>query len=125
MQGCNFLPCLLEVCGAMVHFVAYFCLWLIDVHSAPGVPIAWMLLSSGTEVMSKYFLNFVKLQSLQITPAIIMTNCDKAQMNVITAVYLVCYAGGTCSMQFGCISAQKNSQNFGNMSENGLKLPIK
>ena len=58
--------------------------------SAPstGVPVAWMLTSSGTEVTIKYFLNFVKLWSLQISPVVIMTNCDKAQMNAISAVYL-------------------------------------
>ena len=57
--------------------------------SAPstGVPVAWMLMSSGTEVTIKYFLNFVKLRSSQISPAVIMTDRDKAQMNAISAVY--------------------------------------
>ena len=47
-----------------------------------------MLSSSGTEVTIKFFLSFVKTQSLEITPGIIMTDCDKAQMNAITAMYL-------------------------------------
>ena len=57
--------------------------------SAPstGVPVAWMLTSSGTEATIKYFLNFVKLRSSQISPAVIMTDRDKAQMNAISAVY--------------------------------------
>jgi transposase-like protein len=46
-----------------------------------------MLTSSSTEATIKYFLNFVKLQSPQISPAVIMTDCDKAQMNAISAVY--------------------------------------
>ncbi len=46
-----------------------------------------MLLSNGTEVTIKYFLDFVKMQSLDISPAIIMTDCNKAQMNVIMATY--------------------------------------
>ena len=52
-----------------------------------GVPVAWVLTSSNTEVTIKYFLNFVKLQSPQILPAVIMTDRDKAQINTISAVY--------------------------------------
>ena len=57
--------------------------------SAPstGVPVAWMLMSSSTEATIKYFLNFVKLRSPQISPAVIMTDRDKAQINAISAVY--------------------------------------
>ena len=47
-----------------------------------------MLMSSGMEVTIKYFLNFIKLRSPQISPAVIMTDCNKAQMNTISAVYL-------------------------------------
>ena len=62
-----------------------------DTHarSTAGVPVAWMLSSSGTEATITFFLNFVKKRSLQITPAIVMTDRDKAQMNAITAVYPV------------------------------------
>ena len=53
-----------------------------------GIPVTWMLMSSGMEATIKYFLNFVKLRSPQILPAVIMTDRDKAQMNAISAVYL-------------------------------------
>jgi transposase-like protein len=46
-----------------------------------------MLTSSGTEATITYFLNFVKERSPEISPAIIMTDRDKAQMNAISAVY--------------------------------------
>ena len=46
-----------------------------------------MLSSSGTEATIYFFLNFVKARSPEISPAIVMTDCDKAQMNAITAVY--------------------------------------
>ncbi len=39
------------------------------------------------EVTIKYFLDFVKMWSPDISPAIIMTDCDKAQMNAIMATY--------------------------------------
>ena len=71
----------------------WYALWHISIlghllHIHPtGVPVAWMLSSSGTEATISFFLNFVKAQSPEITPAIIMTDCDQAQMNAITAVY--------------------------------------
>jgi hypothetical protein len=52
-----------------------------------GVPVAWMVSSKGTEVTISFFLNFIKARSLEITPAIIMSDRDHAQMNVIKAVY--------------------------------------
>ena len=52
-----------------------------------GVPVVWMLSSSGTQATIAFFLNFVKARSPEIRPAIIMTDCDKAQMNAIMAVY--------------------------------------
>ena len=52
-----------------------------------GVPVAWMLSSSGTEVTISFFLKFVNVWSPEITPAIIMSDRDQAQMNAITAVY--------------------------------------
>ena len=53
-----------------------------------GVPVAWMLSSSGTEVTINFFLQFVKTASLSVIPAIIMSDRDKAQMNAIGSVYL-------------------------------------
>ena len=72
---------------------AWYALWRISIfghlthfHST-GVPVTWMLSSSGTEATIAYFLNFVKLRSPAISPTIIMTDRDKAQMNAIAAVY--------------------------------------
>lgn len=46
-----------------------------------------MLSSSGTEATVEFFLNFVKTRSPDVTPAIIMSDRDKAQMNAINTVY--------------------------------------
>jgi hypothetical protein len=46
-----------------------------------------MLSSNGTEATIQFFLNFIKLHSLEITPQITMSNCDQAQMNAIKAIY--------------------------------------
>ena len=72
----------------MVHFVAHFRLRLINFCSAHrcsrhlDVDIKWHRSDDQN------FLNFVKLGSPQILPAVIMTDHDKAQMNTILAVYL-------------------------------------
>jgi hypothetical protein len=47
-----------------------------------------MLTSSGTEVTIHFFLNFIKVQSPEIVPAIVMSDYDPEQINVIKAVYL-------------------------------------
>ena len=47
-----------------------------------------MLSSSGTEATIYFFLNFVKTRSPEITPAIIMSDRNKAQMNAIKTIYL-------------------------------------
>ena len=52
-----------------------------------GVPVAWMLSSSSTEATIQFFLKFVKTASPTVIPAIIMSDRDKAQMNVIGTVY--------------------------------------
>ena len=46
-----------------------------------------MVASKGTEETINFFLNFIKARSLEIMPAIIMSDCDHAQMNVIKATY--------------------------------------
>ena len=58
-------------------------------HSTTGVPVAWMLSSNGMEATITFFLNFVKTRNPEISPAIVMTDRDKARMNAITAVYPV------------------------------------
>ena len=52
-----------------------------------GIPVTWMLSSSGTEATIQYFLNFVKCLSLGVVPAIIMSDRNKAHMNAINTVY--------------------------------------
>ena len=52
-----------------------------------GIPVAWMLSSSGTEATIQLLLKFVKVASPTVIPAIIMSNRDKAQMNAIGTVY--------------------------------------
>ena len=49
-----------------------------------------MLTSSGMKVTIQYFLNFIKVQNLEIMPAIVMSDCDQAQMNAIKAIYPEC-----------------------------------
>ena len=46
-----------------------------------------MLSLSSTEATIQYFLNFVKDWSPGVVPAIIMSDCDKAQMNAVKTVY--------------------------------------
>ena len=46
-----------------------------------------MLSSSGTDATIQFFLQFVKTESPTVSPAIIMSNHDKAQMNPIGSVY--------------------------------------
>ena len=46
-----------------------------------------MVTSSGTQATIQYFLNFVKARSPEIAPAIMMSDRDQAQINVILAVY--------------------------------------
>ena len=52
-----------------------------------GIPVAWMLSSSGTEAAIEFFLKFVKTASPTVIPAIIMSDHYKAQMNAIRTVY--------------------------------------
>jgi len=63
-----------------------------------------MLSSSGTEATIKYFLNFVKLWSPEIRPTIIISDCDKAQMNAVMGVFpestlLLCWWHVLCTMR--------------------------
>ena len=60
--------------------------FLIQFHLT-GVPVAWMLSSSGKEVTIEFFLNFVKTCNPEVTLAIIISDRDKAQMNTINTVY--------------------------------------
>jgi hypothetical protein len=59
-------------------------MWL---DSCSGVPVAWMLSSNGTQVTIKYFIEFVKCQSPDVSPSIFMTDRDQAQVNAIRETY--------------------------------------
>ena len=72
--------------GAMVCFVVYFLIWILTPFSA-RVPVTWMITTSCTEVTIKFFFNFIKVRSLEITPVIVMSYCDQTQLNAISAVY--------------------------------------
>lgn len=59
----------------------------MDAYHSTGVPVAWMMASSGTQVTIQFFLNFVKDRSPEIIPRITMSDCDQAQLNAVKAVY--------------------------------------
>jgi hypothetical protein len=67
--------------------VVHFCFGTITHFHSAGVPVAFMLLSSGTEATIQFFLNWVKEQNLEIKPAIIMTDHNQAQINMLKAIY--------------------------------------
>jgi hypothetical protein len=52
-----------------------------------GVPVAFMLSSNGTQATITFFINFIKCQSLDISPSIFMTDRDQAQVNAIRETY--------------------------------------
>ena len=52
-----------------------------------GVPVAWMLSSNGTQATIKFFIDFVKTQSPDVSPSIFMTDRDQAQVNAIRDAY--------------------------------------
>ena len=72
----------------------WYALWRISLFGhllqfrSTGVPVAWMITTSGTEATIHFFLKFVKARSPEITPAIVMSDRDQAQLNAISAVYL-------------------------------------
>ncbi len=71
----------------MVHVMSIsFMKFLIQFHLT-GIPVTWMLLSSGIEATIKKFLNFIKMHNLEVMPVIIMSDHNKAQMNAINTVY--------------------------------------
>src|SRR5216683_407971 len=56
-------------------------------YSDLGIPVAWMLASNGTTAMIAFFLRWVRDASPSVQPAVIMTNRDQAQINVLGAIY--------------------------------------
>ncbi len=71
----------------MVHVMSISFMKFLIQFRLTGVPVAWMLLSSGMEATIEFFLNFIKTRNLEVTPAIIMSDRDKAQMNAINTIY--------------------------------------
>ena len=59
----------------------------MDAYRSAGVPVAWMMASSGTQATIQFFLNFVKDRSPEIVPRITMSDRDQAQLNAVKAVY--------------------------------------
>jgi hypothetical protein len=63
-----------------------------------------MLASNGTKDIISFFLYWVRDRSLAVSPAIIMTNQDLAQIDVLKIVYLdsqifLCKWHVLCTMQ--------------------------
>ncbi len=52
-----------------------------------GVPVAWMLTSSGTTDIIKFFVRWIRDASPLVRPGVIMTDCDQAQIAALEAVY--------------------------------------
>jgi MULE transposase domain len=52
-----------------------------------GVPVAWMLMSNGTKETISFFLCWVQDGSPQVSPAVMMTDCDLAQIHMLENVY--------------------------------------
>jgi hypothetical protein len=54
-----------------------------------GVLVAWMLMFNGTKDIISFFLYWVRDGSLAVSPAIMMTNWDLAQIGALKIVYLI------------------------------------
>jgi MULE transposase domain len=52
-----------------------------------GVSVAWMLMSNGIMETITFFLNWIKDTSPVVQLAVIMTDCDQAQIAAIQAMY--------------------------------------
>src|SRR6266850_8035947 len=56
-------------------------------HSQLGILVAWMLASNGTKDIISFFLHWVRDGSLAISPAMIMTDRDLAQIGALKIMY--------------------------------------
>jgi len=52
-----------------------------------GVPVAWMLTSSGTTNIITFFVKWVRDASPSVRPGVIMTDRDQAQIAALESVY--------------------------------------
>ena len=55
--------------------------------SGLGIPVAWMLTSSGTTDMIAFFVRWVWDASPEVQPAVIMSDRDQAQLQALKDVY--------------------------------------
>ena len=59
----------------------------ITLISQIGIPVAWMIASNGTTNTIAFFVHWVRDASLAVQPAVIMTDHDHAQINMLKAIY--------------------------------------
>jgi MULE transposase domain len=83
-----------------------------------------MLSSNGTTDTIEFFLNCVKEMSPTVWPAVIMLDCDQAQLNALKKVYpdsqiLLCIWHVLCAFQSHFVAEQ--FQNCGPRSSPGLE----
>ena len=62
-------------------------LGIVFSHSQLGVPIAWMVTSNETTENIAFFVNWVRDANPEVRPAVIMTDCDQAQIKALEMVY--------------------------------------
>jgi hypothetical protein len=53
-----------------------------------GILVAWMIASNGTTNTIAFFVSWVRDTSLVVWLAVIMTDCDCVQINMLKAIYL-------------------------------------
>src|SRR6267142_2692711 len=87
---CFFLRSLLGTGGAMVHKFNFRGSGVLAESadlSRLGIPVTWMLTSSGTTDMITFFVHWVRDASLKVRPAVIMSDRDQAQLQALKDVY--------------------------------------
>jgi hypothetical protein len=52
-----------------------------------GVPVAYMLISNRTTENIAFFIKWVRDTNPEVQPAVIMTDCNQAQINTLETVY--------------------------------------
>jgi len=52
-----------------------------------GIPVAWMLVSNRITDTIAFFVGWVRDASLAVWPVVIMTDCDRVQINVLRIIY--------------------------------------
>ena len=89
-----------------------------------GCPIAWMISSNATEVTIDYFIKTLRAQNPTVIPAKIMSDFNKAQINVINSIILnpsFSFAGGMCFMPGNNILSSQTSRSSGSSWQIGFK----